>query len=98
MSEGAARPDELAVGISEALITTCMGLILALPLLFCHNYLRNRVTGIGQRASGFCEQLLRIMTVALEAKQAARSHGAAPSALPGAAAPTPAQIAAARLG
>lgn len=68
-AQGAARPDELAVGISEALVTTCMGLILAMPLLFFHAYLRDRVTRIGQDASGVCERMLRIMDVVVRQRQ-----------------------------
>lgn len=66
-AKGAARPDELAVGISEALVTTCMGLMVAVPLMFFHNYFRDRVTRIGQAASGQCERLLRVMTAAIAA-------------------------------
>jgi len=32
--------------LSEALITTVMGLLVAVPALWCHNYLRNRMYGI----------------------------------------------------
>lgn len=73
MAKGAARPDELAVGISEALVTTCMGLVVALPLMFLHNHLRDRVTRIGQETAGLCERLLRNMAVALETRMAARA-------------------------
>lgn len=78
MSKGAARPDELASGIAEALITTAMGLIVALPLAFCHNYLRDRVTRVGQELSGACERLLRSMAVVLEARMAARTTNTQP--------------------
>jgi biopolymer transport protein ExbB len=39
---GTGDPKLLAGGISEALITTEVGLILAIPLLLIHNFLRNR--------------------------------------------------------
>jgi biopolymer transport protein ExbB len=78
MSKGAARPDELASGIAEALVTTCMGLIVALPLAFCHTYLRDQVTRTGQELSGVCERLLRSMAVALETRMATRSANAQP--------------------
>ena len=71
MEKGAARPDQLAVGISEALVTTCMGLTVAIPLMFCHNILRDRVTRIGQAASAQCERLLRVMTVVVGARAGA---------------------------
>lgn len=73
MAKGAARPDELAVGISEAMVTTCMGLVVAVPLMFFHNYFRDRVTRIGHDASGQCERLVRTMAAALDARSAART-------------------------
>ena len=60
-AKGTARPDELAVGVAEALVTTCMGLVVAIPLMFCHNYLRDRVTRIGQDAAGLCERIMRTL-------------------------------------
>ncbi|HUU21713.1 MAG TPA: MotA/TolQ/ExbB proton channel family protein [Phycisphaerae bacterium] len=72
MAKGAARPDQLAVGISEALVTTCMGLVVAVPLMFFYNFLRDRVTRIGQEASGHCDLLLRFMTAAIAARGASR--------------------------
>ncbi len=44
---GTGDPKLLAGGISEALITTEVGLIIAIPILLIHNYLRNRKNGIG---------------------------------------------------
>jgi biopolymer transport protein ExbB len=76
MAKGAARPDELAVGISEAMVTTCLGLIVAVPLMFFHNYFRDRVTRIGLEASGQCERLTRIMTATLQARGGARPDDA----------------------
>ena len=66
--KAAARPDQLAEGISEALVTTCMGLVVAVPLMFFHNFFRDRVTRIGQEASGRCERLLRVMTAVMGAR------------------------------
>ena len=60
----------------EALVTTCQGLVVAVPLMFVNNYLRDRVTQIGQQASGQCDLLLRTMT----AVRAARAAGAAAGA------------------
>ncbi|HUU08999.1 MAG TPA: MotA/TolQ/ExbB proton channel family protein [Phycisphaerae bacterium] len=68
--KGAARPDQLAVGVSEALVTTCMGLVVAIPLMFFHNYFRDRVTRIGQDAAGVCDRLMRTMAEG----QVARDH------------------------
>ena len=68
MSRGAARPDELAVGISEALVTTCMGLVVAVPLMFFHNLFRDRVARIAHDASARCERLVRVMATVIEAR------------------------------
>lgn len=40
---GVSDPGELAGGISGALVTTCMGLIVALPALIFYTMLRNRI-------------------------------------------------------
>jgi len=69
LAKGAARPDQLAEGISQALVTTCMGLTVAIPVLFFHNYFRNRVTRIGQAAAGTCERALQSMDVFLELRR-----------------------------
>lgn len=42
-SAGGAKPDELAGGISQALITTATGMIIAIPVLILYNYLRSVV-------------------------------------------------------
>lgn len=86
-SRGAARPDQLAVGIAEALVTTCMGLILAVPLMLCHSYFRDRVTRIGQEAASVTERVLRLMNRTLEANLAARQQSVA--ATPAAPQPMP---------
>lgn len=69
-AKGAARPDELAVGISGALVTTCMGLVVAVPLMFFHSYFRDRVTRIAQEAAGASERLLRIVASAAQRAKA----------------------------
>ncbi|MFW5959860.1 MAG: MotA/TolQ/ExbB proton channel family protein, partial [Chitinivibrionales bacterium] len=43
---GTREPQLLAGGISEALVTTETGLIIAIPLLIIHNFLRNRRNSI----------------------------------------------------
>lgn len=68
-ARGAARPDELAVGISEALVTTCMGLILAVPLMFFHTYFRDRLTRVGQEAGTVCDRILRLMALHVSQRQ-----------------------------
>lgn len=55
---GAIEPKQLAGGIFEALITTCMGLIVAIPALYCYAILRNRVDEYTGEASLLAEQLV----------------------------------------
>jgi biopolymer transport protein ExbB len=43
LSDGPARPDELAGSISQALITTVLGLIVAIPSTAMYTFLRNRI-------------------------------------------------------
>ena len=43
LSDGPARPDALAGSISQALITTVLGLIVAIPCTAMYTYLRNRI-------------------------------------------------------
>lgn len=40
---GGAKPNELAGGISEALITTATGLVIAIPVLISYNWIKSTV-------------------------------------------------------
>jgi biopolymer transport protein ExbB len=64
----AARADELAVGVSEALVATCEGLIVAIPMMFFHLYFRTRVTRIGQEAAAICDSVMRGLAAVVEAR------------------------------
>jgi biopolymer transport protein ExbB len=66
------RPAELAAGISEALVTTCEGLIVAIPLLFFQLHFRGRVTRIGQDAAGVCDSVMRSMAAVVQARTTGR--------------------------
>ena len=77
----AADPEELAGGISEALITTCLGLILAIPALFAFVFLRDRVTRVGQELAAQCEKSVRLMSTVLDMR-ARGLQGPAPKAAP----------------
>lgn len=61
LSEGPARPDQLAGSISQALITTVLGLIVAIPCTAAYTYLRNRIdhltTEIGEVIDGLIAPL-----------------------------------------
>lgn len=55
---GAIEPKQLAGGIFEALITTCMGLIVAIPALYCYAVFRNRLDEYSGEASLRAERLV----------------------------------------
>jgi len=55
---GTIEPKQLAGGIFEALVTTCMGLIVAIPALYCYAIFRNRVDEYTGEASLLAEQLV----------------------------------------
>jgi biopolymer transport protein ExbB len=62
---GTGDPKLMAGGISQALVTTVMGLVMAIPLLLLHSYLSSR--------SGNLVQLLEEETAGIIAEQAERS-------------------------
>jgi len=43
---GSGKPDEMAHGISQALLTTASGLIIAIPVIFMHHFLSRRVNAL----------------------------------------------------
>lgn len=55
---GMARPDELAGGISKALVTTLMGLVVAIPTMIAFSYFRNKIDSIVAEAGKRVEQIL----------------------------------------
>jgi len=55
---GMARPDELAGGIGQALITTLMGLIVAIPAMIAFAYFRNRIDSIVSEAGSRVERIM----------------------------------------
>ena len=55
---GAIEPQQLASGIFEALITTCMGLIVAIPTIYCYALFRNRVDELSAEAALRAEELV----------------------------------------
>ena len=57
-TEGAAKPAELAGGISEALVTTLMGLTVAIPTMVAFSYFRNKIDSIIAEAGKRVEQVL----------------------------------------
>lgn len=57
LSGGTAKPSSLAGGISEALVTTCMGLIVAIPTLFFANMFNNRIDSCVAETEAACDRL-----------------------------------------
>lgn len=57
-AEGAANPSELAGGISMALVTTCMGLIVAIPTMFFVAFFRKRIDGFVAESETVVEKLM----------------------------------------
>jgi biopolymer transport protein ExbB len=55
---GMARPDELAGGIGQALITTLMGLVVAIPAMIAFSYFRNRIDSIVSEAGARVERIM----------------------------------------
>ncbi|MCK5114722.1 MAG: MotA/TolQ/ExbB proton channel family protein [Phycisphaerae bacterium] len=58
LTEGTARPSQLAGGISEALVTTCMGLVVAIPTMFFVAFFRNRIESYIAEAETVVEKLM----------------------------------------
>jgi biopolymer transport protein ExbB len=55
---GTGDPKMLAGGISEALITTEVGLIIAIPILLIHNFLRNRTNDLQSEMEKYAIRIL----------------------------------------
>ncbi len=59
---GVGRPEVLAGGISEALLTTAFGLSVAIPTIVIYNYLSNRVDKLIREMEISCVDLLDLLT------------------------------------
>lgn len=55
---GMARPDELAGGIGKALVTTFLGLIVAIPAMVAYSYFRNQIDSIVTECGKRVERIL----------------------------------------
>jgi biopolymer transport protein ExbB len=58
LTEGAAKPSLLAGGISEALVTTCLGLVVAIPAMFFVTYFRNRIDSYVSEAETVVDKVM----------------------------------------
>lgn len=57
-SGGMARPDQLAGGISQALMTTLMGLLVAIPAMVAFSFFRNKIDSLIAEAGSRVEQIM----------------------------------------
>jgi biopolymer transport protein ExbB len=57
-SAGSPNPKQLAGGIQQALVTTCMGLMVAIPATVLFFFFRNRVTRIILEINGIIDELM----------------------------------------
>lgn len=60
-SVGTGDPSALASGISEALITTATGLIIAIPLIFINAILENKAADIEERIQIYSSEVLKLI-------------------------------------
>lgn len=58
---GSGDPHALADGISEALITTQAGMVAAVPIMLCHNFLRNRYQRVAAKVRANASAAMEIM-------------------------------------
>jgi len=58
LSDGPARPDALAGSISQALITTVLGLVVAIPSTAMYTYLRNRIDHLTTEIDEVIEEII----------------------------------------
>jgi biopolymer transport protein ExbB len=85
-SGGMGDPRLLSGGISEALVTTAAGLLVAIPALICYRYLRGRVEGIVIEM----EKSAILLADAVEAASLRAAAGGEPGVAPGSEAELPA--------
>ncbi|MEZ6317921.1 MAG: MotA/TolQ/ExbB proton channel family protein [Phycisphaerales bacterium] len=57
LTDGPARPDQLAGNISVALVTTVLGLIVAIPCTAAYTFLRNRIDALTSEIAEIIEDL-----------------------------------------
>lgn len=81
------KPDELAKGISHALVVTLIGIGLSVPAIFCHAFFRNRLIRISMDTSTLADDLLTQMYHNSRKAPAEGKTGAMPPVPPGAAVP-----------
>lgn len=58
---GVSRPDQLAEGISVALVTTFWGLVVAIPALAAYGVLRNRIDALASQVATLAIEMVRVI-------------------------------------
>jgi biopolymer transport protein ExbB len=58
MKGGMARPDELAGGIGQALVTTLLGLVVAIPAMVAFSFFRNKIDSLVAEAGKRIERIM----------------------------------------
>jgi biopolymer transport protein ExbB len=74
-ADGPVRPDALAGNISQALITTVLGLIVAIPATAAYTYLRNRIDTLADEVGQVIEDLAAHLETGANAPGNGRSGG-----------------------
>ncbi len=74
LSDGPARPDALAGSISQALITTVLGLVVAIPSTAMYTYLRNRIDHLTTEI----DEVIDEMIAPLESTQSTSAESSKP--------------------
>jgi biopolymer transport protein ExbB len=83
VTEGPVRPDALAGNISEALVTTVLGLIVAIPATAAYTFLRNRIDHLAAEGAEIMEELAVHLEASSESLGGGGRAGGSPSGGPG---------------
>jgi len=89
MTEGPARPDQLGGSISQALVTTVLGLIVAIPATAAYTYLRNRIDTLTSEVGETIEELAAYLETAASPGAPAQPAAPRPAPQPAAVPPSP---------
>lgn len=81
-SGGFAKPDALASYIAMALITTVLGLVVAIPASACLVFFRNRIDALTGKVAEMSEELLGLIESHQTMAQRGQTHARRPAAAP----------------
>ena len=63
LAEGLGKPEMLAKGVYQALVTTAAGLVVAIPAIVVHQYLKGRIDAFVRRLEGVWDELESRLTM-----------------------------------